>query len=124
MTDIQRYRQIAYLLICAGVFVALLTAVLPHYDQSHKLALDIFLLGLLPYALYSLFTVLSMRVLLVISGIVILGLDLFVKLPGWWGMQTREVAEPLYMVPIISSCVVIPLTLLVYWIGRATHKTG
>ncbi len=71
MKAMHTYRNMAYVIICIGAVLALLTLVLPHYDKSHRLVLDIFLLGALAYALYSMLTVLSMRLLLVISVLII-----------------------------------------------------
>jgi hypothetical protein len=108
----------AYLIIITGFLLSVIMAVLPHYDLSHRLKIDLLLLGMLPYALYSLFTVTKMRLSLIITGLLILGLDLFIRLPAWWGMQTREIPEQIYYTPLISSITIIPLAFLLVWILR------
>jgi hypothetical protein len=93
-------------------------SVLPHYNESHRLAIDVLLLGMLPYALYSLFTVAKMRLSLLIAGLLILSVDLLIRLPAWWAMQTREIPDELYYAPVISSITIIPVTFLLMLISR------
>jgi hypothetical protein len=118
MSNTSFHQRSAYLIITTGLLLSIIMSVLPHYDQSHRLKIDILLLGMLPYALYSLFTVTKMRLSLLITGLLILGLDLFIRLPAWWSMQTREISEQMYYTPVISSITIIPVAFLFMWILR------
>ncbi len=118
MSNVHLYRRYTYMIIIAGILLSIIISILPHYNQSHRLVLDVLLLGLLPYVLYSLFIALEIKRFTVLAGLIILSADIFFRLPAWWNMQTRTIPDQLYYIPVITSIMIIPAAFLLYWMMR------
>jgi hypothetical protein len=104
-----------FAVLALGVALAFLTALVPHYDAGHRLAVDVLMVGLLPYLLYGMSFDYLDGWRLVLPGAAVLALDLAVKLPAWWRMDDGTIPEALYTLPSISSALVIVLVVALAW---------
>jgi hypothetical protein len=75
------FRLFAYLIITLGAMLSFAAAVVPHYDAGYTLLLSVVFAGLLPYVVYGLISDLVRGWLLLITGVLIFGVDLGVKIP-------------------------------------------
>jgi hypothetical protein len=66
-----------YVLLCAGVAMAFISAVVPFYDDGYRLHVGVLLAGLVPYLVYVIPLVLLPRTLTLLAGIVL------VAIHGW-----------------------------------------
>lgn len=67
-------RYLAYIVIAAGLGLAFLSAVVPHYTAGYRLVGGVLLAGLLPYLAYGLAVPLLRTALTSVAGVVLLGL--------------------------------------------------
>ena len=70
-------RAFAYLVILAGVVLAALTAVVPHYAAGYHLMFGVLLAGILPYLVYGILTELVRGWALILPGLLLLGVHLW-----------------------------------------------
>ena len=70
-------RPFAYLVIMAGVVLAALSAVVPHYEAGYHLMFSVMLAGLLPYLIYGALTEIVRGWALIIPGLLLLGVHLW-----------------------------------------------
>lgn len=107
-----------YWILIAGVCLALVTAVLPHYATGHRLAAELLMVGLLPYFLYGLSTAYLSGWALLLPGLLLLGADLVVKLPAWIAVGQGEIPPALYVTPLVTGLVIFPLYMVLLRMAR------
>ena len=103
------FRLFAYLVIALGVMLSFVTAVVPHYATGHTLLLGVALAGLLPYVVYGLFCDLVRGWWLLITGALIFGVDLGVKIPERFLHYDGYASGVIYYAPFISTLAAIVL---------------
>ena len=103
------FRLFAYLVITLGVMLAFAAAATPHYAAGHTLRLDVLFAGLLPYVVYGLFSDLVRGWLLLVTGTLIFGVDLGVKIPERFLHYDGYASGIIYSAPLISTLVAIVL---------------
>ena len=108
-------RAIAYSIIVLGVFLSIITAVVPNYTVGYKLLFNVFLFGLVPYVMYGLMTELLRGWLLIVPGLLILAIDLFVKLPERFPNFSEYSNIAVYWDPLFSAFIIIPIS---YFLAR------
>ncbi|MDO8595086.1 MAG: hypothetical protein Q7R45_00530 [Sulfuricaulis sp.] len=97
------FQLFAYLVITLGVMLSFATAVVPHYTAGHTLLLRVAFTGLLPYVVYGLFSDLVRGWLLLITGVLIFGVDLGVKIPERFLHYDGYASGVIYYAPFIST---------------------
>ena len=106
------FRPAAYLLIVAGILLAALSAVIPHFDAGHRLASDVFVVGILPYVVYGALTEVLRGWRLLLPG------ALIVPVHAWLTVSERYLAfdefesGAVYIVPLVLTVIVLPLAIL------------
>jgi hypothetical protein len=103
------FRLFAYLVIALGVMLSFVVAVVPHYTTGHVLLLSVALAGLLPYVVYGLFIDMVRGWLLLITGVLIFGVDLGVKIPERFLHYDGYASGVIYYAPFISTLAAIVL---------------
>ncbi len=103
------FRLFAYLVIALGVMLSFVTAVVPHYTAGHTLLLGVAFAGLLPYVVYGLFSDLVRGWWLLITGVLIFGVDLGVKIPERFLHYDGYASGVIYYAPFISTLAAIVL---------------
>lgn len=106
------FRPAAYLLMVAGILLAGLSAVIPHFGAGYRLAFDVFVVGILPYAVYGALTETLRGWSLLLPG------TLIVPIHAWLTVTERYLAfdefesGAIYIVPMVLTVVVLPLAIL------------
>lgn len=67
-------RTLAYACIAAGIMLAFISAVVPHYTAGHRLATSVLVAGLVPYFVYALALPLMRGALSTVAGLVLVAL--------------------------------------------------
>ena len=114
------FRLFAYLVITLGVMLSFAAAVVPHYAAGHTLLLVVAFAGLLPYVVYGLFSDLVRGWRLLITGALIFGVDLGVKIPERFLYYDGYASGVVYYAPFISTLAAIVLL----GIGARKEKRG
>ena len=89
-----------------------LAAVIPHFGAGHRLAFDVFVVGILPYVVYGALTEVLRGWSLLLPG------ALIVPLHAWLTVNERYLAYDeyksgaIYTVPILLTVIVLPLAIL------------
>ncbi len=105
-------RPVAYVFIAAGIVLAGMSAVIPHFGAGHRLAFDVFVVGILPYAVYGALTEVLRGWSLLLPG------TLFVPIHAWLTVSERYLAfdgfesGAIYIVPVVLTLIVLPLAIL------------
>jgi hypothetical protein len=103
------FRLFAYLVIALGVMLSFAAAVVPHYDTGYILLLGVASAGLLPYVVYGFFSDLVRGWWLLITGALIFGADLGVKIPERFLHYDGYASGVIYYAPFISTLAAIVL---------------
>jgi hypothetical protein len=103
------FRLFAYLVITLGVMLSFAAAVVPHYDTGYILLLGVASAGLLPYVVYGFFSDLVRGWRLLITGALIFGVDLGVKIPERFLHYDGYASGVIYYAPFISTLAAIVL---------------
>jgi len=103
------FRLFAYLVIALGVMLSFAAAVVPHYDTGYILLLGVASAGLLPYVVYGFFSDLVRGWWLLITGALIFGVDLGVKIPERFLHYDGYASGVIYYAPFISTLAAIIL---------------
>ena len=107
MTNESFTQRTLFGVISFGIIVAFITSVMSHYATSHRLAVDVLMIGLIPYVLYGILSQYIQGYKLLVIGVLVLSLDIVIKLPAWVVMAHDELPSTLYLTPIISSIVIL-----------------
>ena len=96
--------------IVLGSALAFALAVVPFYHAAYQLDTALLLLGLLPYVIYGSFIVLVRGWPLVLTGVLVLGIDVAVKVPARlaYGAHYAQIVTD---ASLITALVVLPLAL-------------
>ena len=103
------FRLFTYLVITLGVMLSFAAAVVPHYDTGYILLLGVASAGLLPYVVYGFFSDLVRGWQLLITGALIFGVDLGVKIPERFLHYDGYASGVIYYAPFISTLAAIVL---------------
>jgi hypothetical protein len=103
------FRLFAYLIITLGAMLSFAAAVVPHYDAGYTLLLSVVFAGLLHYVVYGLISDLVRGWLLLITGVLIFGVDLGVKIPERFLHYDSYASGIIYYAPFISTLAAIVL---------------
>ena len=103
------FRRLAYLIIALGVMFSFVCAFVPHFTAGHRLHLGVLFAGLLPYVVYGLFSDLVRGWLLLITGVLIFGVDLGVKIPERFLHYDGYASGVIYYASFISTLAAIVL---------------
>lgn len=103
------FRLFAYLVIALGAMLSFVAAVVPHYHTGYTLLLGVALAGLLPYVVYGLFSDLVRGWWLLITGALIFGVDLGVKIPERFLHYDGYASGVIYYASFISTLAAIVL---------------
>ena len=103
------FRLFAYLVIALGLMLSFAAAVVPHYDTGYILLLGVASAGLLPYVVYGFFSDLVRGWWLLITGALIFGADLGVKIPERFLHYDGYANGVIYYAPFISTLAAIVL---------------
>ena len=103
------FRLVAYGVIGAGCALAFMTAVVPHYDAGHRLAVGALVAGLAPYIVYGALSAILRGWSLLLPGLVALGMHAGLvaaeRLLWYDGYQGSAV----YYGPALSMVIALPL---------------
>jgi predicted tellurium resistance membrane protein TerC len=103
------FRLFSYFVMILGVMLSFAAAVVPHYDTGYVLLLGIAFAGLLPYVVYGFFSDLVRGWRLLITGVLIFGVDLGVKIPERFLHYDGYASGVIYYAPFISTLAAIVL---------------
>ena len=102
-----------YLIILIGLFLSVVSALVPHFEAGYHLMLSVFVVGMLPYIVYGIVVPLSPGALTTITGLAIVIVHL-------WLVITQRITGDadysnglIYIVPIILTVVILPLVFIV-----------
>ncbi len=75
------FRNFAYSIITLGCVLSFAAAIVPFFDDGYHLIASVLFVWLLPYIIYGIFTDLVRGWALVVTGVLILGIDVAVIVP-------------------------------------------
>ncbi|HHO59045.1 MAG TPA: hypothetical protein ENJ64_02295 [Thiotrichales bacterium] len=100
-----------YAFIAAGILLAFISALTPHYNAAYYLSVSVFLAGVLPWLVYSIAVPLMHTSVTFVSGLLLLAVH------GWLVVSERFMsAQPydsnlIYVVPLAMSLLLLPLAI-------------
>ena len=100
MNRVAQTRSAAYLIVLAGLAVSFYVALVPHYDAGYRLAFSVFLTGILPYLVYGVLPEYVRGARLVLSGVVLLVVDILVRVPMRWSVGPEGYGDGIYWVSV------------------------
>lgn len=112
------FRRLAYLLITLGVMLSFAGAFVPHFATGHKLHLGVLFAGLLPYVVYGIFSDVVRGWSLLVTGVLLLGIDLGVKIPERFLHYDGYASGRIYYASLIVTLAVIVV------LGIAARREG
>lgn len=108
----QKYRSAAYLIILVGVVAAGVASVVPFYTVGYRLHGVTLAMVLTPFVVYGMFAYSLRGPWLLGSGLILLGVTLFVVVSERF-MHRHEYGEPtLYWLPLLVIAIVLPIAYL------------
>lgn len=93
-------KTVAYLIVLAGLAVSFYVALVPHYDAGYYLAFSVLLAGILPYLVYGVMPEYVKGGTLLLSGAVLLVVDVLVRVPMRWSVGPEGYGDWIYWVSI------------------------
>jgi hypothetical protein len=118
------FRRLAYLVVSLGASLAFAVAIVPFYEAGHRLALDLLLLGLLPYIVYGAFTGVVRGPALAVAGVLLLAIELGVRIPERYVSHDGFADGSVYWAPLAATFVLLPLVLGIGWWRAKRHGGG
>lgn len=112
-------RLYAYLIVMAGVALAFVMAVVPHFTAGYRLAGTVLFAGLLPYFVYALMSAMVGGWALYLSGLLVLAVDVAVRVPARFSEFDGTIGPALLITPFVTTFVVLPVGVL---IGRVLDR--
>lgn len=106
--DLDSARQMGYSIALLGVGLALVTAFVPQPTGAHKLAWGQFMWSMVPYLVYSGFTILSNASMFLTAGVLILILDAYAHLHNALFPEAPLPPELLRFLPLWLTIIAIP----------------
>ncbi len=100
-----------YAFIAAGILLAFISALIPHYNAAYYLSISVFLAGVLPWLVYSIAVPLMHTSVTFVCGLLLLAVH------GWLVVSERFMsAQPyesnlIYVVPLAMSLLLLPLAI-------------
>ena len=94
-----------------GLFLSLISALVPHFDAGYRLALSVFSAGVLPYLVYSAAAALQRSTLITVIGFIV------VAIHTWLVISERIIGQAEYSsgmiinVPLVMALAMLPLAL-------------
>lgn len=101
------FRRFAYFIIALGVMLSFAGAFIPHFTTGHKLHLGVLFAGLLPYVVYGIFSDVVRGWSLLVTGVLLLGIDLGVKIPERFLHYDGYASGRIYYASLIVTLAVI-----------------
>ena len=101
------FRRLAYLIITLGAMLSFAGAFVPHFATGHRLHLGALFAGLLPYVVYGIFSDVVRGWSLLVTGALLLGIDLGVKIPERFLHYTGYTSGKIYYAPLMATLVII-----------------
>lgn len=112
---------LASLIAVIGSALAFALAVVPFYHAAYQLDTALLLFGLLPYVIYGSFVFLVRGWPLVLSGMLVLAIDVAVKVPARWAYGDHY-AQTVTNVSLITAVGVLPVALAVGFVLTARRR--
>jgi len=118
-------RPVAYLLIAFGTLMAGMSAITPHFGTGYRLAFSVFLVGILPYAVYGALSEVLRSWSLLLPGILIVPAHVWLTVTERYLAFDEFQSGAIYVVPIVLTGIVLPLaTLAGRLLDRRPHRSG
>jgi len=105
-------RPVAYLFILVGTLMAGMAAIMPHFGTGYRLAFTVFLVGVLPYAVYGALTEILRGWSLLLPGILVVPAHAWLTVSERYLSFDEYQSGAIYVVPIVLTVIVLPLALL------------
>jgi hypothetical protein len=102
----------ASLFVVIGSALALALAVVPFYNAAYQLDTALLLYGLMPYVIYGSFIFVVRGWPLVLTGMLVLAIDVAAKIPARLAYGTHY-AQTVTEVSLITAVVVLPVSLAI-----------
>ncbi len=105
-------RPMAYLFVVIGVVMAGLSAVVPHFGAGHRLAFDVFVVGILPYVVYGALTEILRGWSLLLPGALIIPIHAWLTVSKHYLAFDEFDSGAIYIGPIVLTVIVLPFAIL------------
>jgi hypothetical protein len=102
-------RAFAYLVIMAGLVLAALSAVVPHYEAGYHLMFSVLLAGMFPYLVYGALTELLRGWALIVPGLLLLGVHLWLTVTERYLAYDGYADGMIYYLPVGLALFGLPL---------------
>lgn len=112
---------LASLVVLIGSALALALAVVPFYDAAYQLDTELLLFGLLPYVIYGSFIFLVRGWPLVLTGLLVLAIDVAVKIPARLAYEVHY-AQTVTGASLITAVAVLPVALAIGFMLTARRR--
>lgn len=112
------FRGLAYLIVAAGLGIALIIATVPNYAMAHHLLFSAFLLTAIPYLIYGAFVPFMNGILALAPGLILLGLQLSQQVPAWLTLEQPVIPEAYFNASLTGVLITVPLMLIFGWLSR------
>ncbi|MGD2057016.1 MAG: hypothetical protein PVJ15_09440 [Gammaproteobacteria bacterium] len=117
-------RPFAYLVIMAGLVLAALTAVVPHYNTGYRLMFSVLLAGLLPYLVYGVLTELVRGWALILPGLLLLAFHLWLTITERYLHYDGYTDGLIYYLPVGLALFGVPLGIAVGQVLNGPERGG
>jgi hypothetical protein len=105
-------RSSAYWIIVAGLLLALLSALVPHYQAGYKLMYGVLLSGMLPYLIYGIAAPLLRTGLILVAGLGLLTVHAWLVISERFIDGADYSDGMIYYVPLLLALVLLPLLVM------------
>ncbi|MGF1642199.1 MAG: hypothetical protein ACFCUJ_01045 [Thiotrichales bacterium] len=104
--------KLTYTIVGIGLLLVLYSAFVPHFSAGYRLAVDLLVVGALPYTIVGVAAVVVRGWTLLLPAITLV-VDIVMRINGVVLTDSAYSADSLYSVPILLSAVVLPLAFAV-----------